>query len=111
MERRKFKRYPLKLNLSVTKLYKQDNELLDNIDGHFDVIDVSQTGIGFLCDKELPMDYYFNADIILNNEEHFYSVVKIIRVEREDNVYHYGCEFIGLADILSSNVEHLEKSL
>ena len=109
MERRKTKRFPFEITLKIEELYKQDNIKLENVNEVFQVVDLSRAGIGFLCEDDLPLDFYFNAKITIDEEKHFFSVLKIIRKVEEDNhVFHYGCEFVGLADILSNLVESLE---
>lgn len=108
MERRKNKRFPFEITLKIEELYKQDNIKIENINEVFQVVDLSKSGVGFLCGDDLPLDFYFNAKITIDQEKHFYSVAKIIRKDKEENIYRYGCEFVGLADILSNLVETLE---
>ncbi len=104
-EKRKQKRYPANIHLTIASLYKQDEEMIENINQQIDIIDISKAGVGFICPSELPLNYYFNAKINFGGKKFFYTVVKIIRVERDDNLYKYGCEFVGLADVLSSVVD------
>jgi hypothetical protein len=108
LERRKFRRFPFSITLKIEELYKQDNVKVEGLHGMFKVVDLSRTGVGFLCEQDLPLDFYFNAKITIDNEKHFYSVVKIIRKNEEDDMFHYGCEFVGLADILSNVVDNLD---
>jgi len=109
MERRRNRRFPFEITLSIEELYKQDNEKIADLHEKFQVVDLSRAGAGFLCKKALPLDFYFNAKITIDDEKHFYTVAKIIRViKEEDGFFHYGCEFVGLADILANVVEALE---
>lgn len=109
MERRRNERFPFEITLEIEELYKQDNVVIEDLNGVFQVVDLSKAGAGFLCGQELPLDFYFNAKITIDQDKHFYTVAKIIRTsEKEDGVYHYGCEFVGLADILSSVVDDLK---
>jgi hypothetical protein len=107
MERRKFERFPFSIVLKIEELYKQDNVKIDDLHETFEVVDLSKSGLGFLCEHELPLEFYFNAKITIDDEKHFYSVLKIIRKNKEESQYHYGCEFIGLADILVNVVDEL----
>jgi hypothetical protein len=109
-ERRKSERYPTQITIKIESLYKQDNVEIDNINEDIVVTDVSKTGIGFSSAHELPLNYYFNAKIVFDEEKFFYSVLKIIRIGQEDKLYHYGCEFVGLADILATTVEEYGES-
>lgn len=109
MERRREKRFPFEITLTIEELYKQDNVRIEDINETFQVVDLSKSGVGFVCEHELPLEFYFNAKITIDTKNHFYSVAKIIRKESEsETTYHYGCEFVGLADILTSVIEDLE---
>jgi hypothetical protein len=107
-ERRKYKRLPIKLIIDIDKLFRQDNEIISDINESIEVVDISKRGIGFLCKDELPLDYYFNAKIQFDEVRFFYCVIKIIRKEKLEEGYHFGCEFVGLAEFLSKKVDEYE---
>jgi len=111
IERRRHKRLPLKLELKISSLFRQDYEIIDDINEGIEVRDISKAGIGFFCTHELPLNYYFDAKIQLTPDSHFYEVVKIIRLEKLEKGYFVGCEFVGLADILSMRVDMYEEEL
>lgn len=102
-ERRKAKRMPITLSLEILNLYKQDNVQVSNLNAPIDVVNISKTGIGFISESVLPVGFYFNANINLgNNEDTLHCVIKILRSQlEEDDRTQYGCEFVGMADILS----------
>ncbi len=108
-DKRRSKRFPVNLSLNVSSLFNQDNDKI-NINSPIDVKDVSKLGIGFISKSILPLDYFFNAEIRLGDEESIlYCVVKIIRCEAlEDDEYSYGCEFIGMAPVLDYIFDELE---
>lgn len=108
MERRKDRRFPFEIKLNIHELYKQNNVKIEDLDEEFQVTDISKSGLGFSCYHELPEDFYFNAKITINEEKFFFTVLKIIRVNKEEEEFLYGCEFVGLADILSSAIDDLE---
>ncbi len=111
-ERRKFKRLPVEIKLTIESLYRQNNESLEELNESIIVTDVSKTGIGFMSSAELPMDYYFNARIEIDDERKFYGVMKIIRkAQDEDGAYHFGCEFVGMADILTGCLDEYQEEL
>ncbi len=110
-EKRRHKRLPLKLELTISSLFKQDYEMLDNINESIEVKNISKSGIGFTCSQMLPLNYYFDAKIQLTEDKFFYAVLKIVRVQEVDNSYSVGCEFVGLADILSNRVDLYEHDL
>jgi hypothetical protein len=104
-ERRKHDRLPLKLELTISSLFKQDYELIPNINESIKVKNISKSGIGFICGHELPLNYYFDAKIQLTTDKYFYAVLKILRMEKAEGGFFVGCEFVGLADILSMRVD------
>ena len=101
-ERRKAKRMPITLSLEISNLYKQDNVKVSDLNAPIEVTNISKSGIGFETTSVLPAGYYFNANINLGKEDTLRSVVKILRSQPlEDGKTNYGCEFVGMADILS----------
>jgi hypothetical protein len=110
-DKRKAKRLPMKLELTISSLFKQDYELISNINENIEVKDISKIGIGFVCNHELPVNYYFDAKVILTDDKFFHTVIKILRVDKKADKYFVGCEFVGLADILSMKVDQYEKDM
>lgn len=111
-DRRRHKRLPIKMTLNINMLFKQDNEIINNISEEIEVINISKTGLGFYCEDNLPLGYYFDAKIELDNEKnYFYCVIKIIRKEPMDDGYLFGCEFVGLAEILSRKIDDYEQTV
>lgn len=110
-EKRRAKRLPVDITLKVESLYKQDHIKVDSVNKTIEVTNISKTGIGFRCDTELPLDFYFNAKITIDSEKFFFSVLKIIRKDFTEDSWHFGCEFVGLADVLSGCIDDYEKEL
>lgn len=114
IEKRRYKRMKVHLILNVSNLFKQDNINIRNLDSPIEVTDISKSGIGFRSKSILPINFYFNAAIQLGSEEDIlYSVIKIIRcmpVEDSD-LYAYGCEFVGMAPVLSYIFDEYEIEL
>jgi c-di-GMP-binding flagellar brake protein YcgR len=111
-ERRKAKRMPITLSLDVNNLYKQDNILVSNLHAPIEVVNISKTGIGFISESILPLGFYFNANINLNDQDMLRCVIKIIRRQPLDTrKTMYGCEFVGMADILSYIFDEYDESL
>lgn len=104
-ERRRHKRLPIKLELAINELFRQDNEIITEIHEDIYVINISKTGIGFECKSDMPTDYYFDARIDFDEMNYFYCVVKIVRKEVHEDTNIYGCEFVGLAEFLSDKVD------
>lgn len=110
-EKRKAKRLPVDIKLKIDSLYRQNNEKMDDVEEYIEVTNISKGGIGFNCKDDMPIGYYFNAEIVIDNEKHFYSVLKILRRMEEGDGYYFGCEFVGLADILSGVIDEYEDEI
>lgn len=110
-ERRKCKRLPIELSIGVNDLFKQDSKIIEGIKKEIFVFDISKTGIGFICEVELPTGYYFNTKICLNKEEFFYAVILIVRVINKNNEFIHGAEFVGLAPFLANKINDYEESI
>lgn len=110
-ERRRYKRLPVEIKLTIESLYRQNNESFDELNESIIVTDISRAGLGFESTAELPMDYYFNARIEIDEKRNFYGVMKIIRKSQEDDGYHYGCEYVGMADILTGCLDEYQDEL
>ena len=112
LDKRRVTRLPIQLELNVSNLFAQDNVKVDIQPTTISVFDVSKMGIGFKSTSTLPLNYYFNAKITLGDADNIvYTVVKIIRSQECEDGYIYGCEFVGLPDILVSAFEQYENQL
>lgn len=109
-EKRKAKRLPIKLELTISQLFKQDNITIPDVNESIEVINISKIGIGFSCKSEIPEGYYFDANIQLP-KSHFLTVIKIVRIQKQEDSYLIGGEFVGLGDILSRSIDEYELEL
>lgn len=112
-EKRRYKRLPIRLQLEVSEVFKQDNDVIRDLNAEIEVFNISKAGIGFTTATYIPIDYYFNATIMLENaEQKILTVVKILRrAELDNGSYSYGCEFVGLAGIFDFVFEDYAKSI
>lgn len=110
-ERRRSHRVSYNAVINIDEVYNQDKIIKVNREFPIEIIDISKGGIGFITTEELPLNYYFNAKIDLGNGKQFYSVIKIMRIEDIGKGYNYGCEFTGLADILSIYIDEFENEI
>ncbi|MDY2790209.1 MAG: PilZ domain-containing protein [Lachnospiraceae bacterium] len=112
LDKRKAKRLPIKLDLTISDLFCQDNVKASIEEADIEVFDVSTRGIGFYSTSVLPLNFYFNAKIILGEPDNLvYTVVKIVRIQKLENTFVYGCEFVGLPEILHPAFKKYEESL
>ncbi len=100
IEMRREKRWPVNLELEITSLFKQDNVKVENLNAPIEVFDVSKAGIGFKSKSVLPLGYYFNARLVLHGNDALNCVVRIIRQQKEEDEFIYGCEIVGTASIM-----------
>ncbi|HKL99835.1 MAG TPA: PilZ domain-containing protein [Mobilitalea sp.] len=110
-KRRRYKRLPIELRLEVDEVFKQDNVVITNIGAYISVFDVSRSGIGFISEADLPVDYYFRGLIDFGNNDYFRVVIQIVRstpIEKNQRIY--GAEFVGLAPFLADKVDKYEKA-
>lgn len=100
-EKRRYKRLPINLKLEVSEVFKQNNDVIRDLNTEIEVFDISKNGIGFTTSTQIPEGYYFNATITLeSSNQKLMTVVKILhRFELPNGNYRYGCEFTGMAGI------------
>lgn len=109
-ERRRYRRLPIELHLAISHMFRQDYEEIVGLDAEVNVFDISKSGIGFISRAELPLNYYFDAKIVLGEKDFFSTVVKVIRKNtEEDSEFVYGAEFVGLAPFLADKVDAYER--
>lgn len=104
-DKRRSQRKPFRGSLHIDELYNQDKIFDDIRTLDVEFFDISRYGVGFTCDRDVPLNCYFNARIELGNDHGFFAVLKVIRVCEETDRKNYGCEFVGLADILAEYID------
>lgn len=105
LDMRKYNRRKYSVEMTISSMYKQDYDVIDNVDAVIDLFDISRGGLGFYCTSDLPTDYYFNVNIVFDGEHYFKAVVKIVRKNKLDDKYAYGCVFVGLAENLALMID------
>ena len=94
VERRKSKRTDLKSKLLVKRLDSGEQEEIG-----VDVMNVSKTGIGFLCDELLDMGAVYEAYLTIWTKEVIHAFIEIVRIEKNLDTYEYGGLFIGMPEM------------
>lgn len=101
-ERRKNKRMELSSKLLIKRLDAEGATREVDID----VVDVSKTGVGFLCSEALEIGAVYEAFLTIWTKEVIHSFIEIVRIEkREDNRFTYGSIFIGMTETEASRIE------
>lgn len=111
LDRRRYKRLPIELHLEVDEVFKQGNIVIKDLNAEVTVFDISKSGIGFISEADLPLNYYFRARINLGDGDFFCTVIQIVRADIRTNKKMYGAEFIGLAPFLADKVDKYEKKV
>lgn len=105
IDRRKNRRVALNSKLAVESLFKSGEQ--QNVKSNFPITitDISKTGMGFVAEEVLPMDHYFNTRVVIDEKREFFCVLKIIRIKEVEDGFQYGSEFVGLAEVLSHDID------
>lgn len=101
-ERRKNKR----MELAAKLLIKRMDQSTEAEEVNIDVVDVSKTGVGFVCATKLTVGAVYESFLTIWTKEVLHAFLEIIRSdEREDGSYEYGAIFIGMSEIDASRIE------
>lgn len=111
IEKRRSKRLPVKIEFTISDLYKQANNGFHNLSLPIEIIDISKYGFGFISECILPIHYYINAQSEFEQTNlPLFTDVKIIHDSAIDKFhYRYGAEFINLSiqnELLLENYIH-----
>lgn len=111
-EKRREKRIPINIKLSVSDLYTGDSTIAD-MSSPIEVTDISAKGIGFVSEAILPVGFVFIANIELDRElPQIITDVRIIRSSAtDDSHYQYGCEFVSISPRVSKMLDDFEKQI
>ncbi|NBH28191.1 PilZ domain-containing protein [Lachnospiraceae bacterium] len=99
-ERRRHRR----MELSSSLLIKGLNGTEENV--QIEVVNISKSGIGFICEMELNADIIYEAFLTIWMKENIHAFIQIVRTEKvEENIYKYGAVFIGMSEMDSFRIE------
>lgn len=112
-EKRKEKRIPINIKLSVSDLYTEDTTSLADTSAPIEVTDISPKGFGFMSTAVLPVGYHFIANIELDRDlPQIITDVRIIRGQAaEGDRYQYGCEFVSISPRVAKMLDDFEKRI
>lgn len=93
-ERRRSKRTEMSSTLMVNRLDQGDMQEVS-----IDIVDVSPSGVGFLCKEVLSIGAVYESKLMIWTHEVLHAFLQIVRIEmKEDNTYAYGAIFIGMSE-------------
>ena len=95
-EKRKHKRLDLDVSVELERLNHDGVTTLKYI--HVEVTDISLIGLGFKSSQELAIGTYYDTKIQIWTKEVINVVIEIVRADKEEDGYKYGCVFIGMMD-------------
>lgn len=70
-----------------------------------DIMDVSTTGIGFMCKEILQIGEVYEAYLTIWTKEVIHAFLQIVRIELQGDTYGYGAIFIGMPEMDSARIE------
>lgn len=99
-EKRKSKRIPLEANLAMNRVDSGRSEMVP-----IQIIDVSKSGIGFECARELEMNSVYEIELVLWTKEKINCFINIIRCDFNGSKRIYGATFVGLTEKDSCKID------
>lgn len=74
-----------------------------------DVLDVSKSGVGFICDTPLEIGAVYETQLKIWTDEIIHAFLKVVRIEQtKDEKYICGTIFIGLPEMNAKRIEVYE---
>ena len=100
------KRNSRRMSLSAQLLIKNmgDNSLEEEVE--IEVLDVSKTGVGFICDRPLEIGAVYETNLKIWTDEVIHAFLKVVRIEQtKEEKYICGTIFIGLPEMNAKRIE------
>ena len=101
------KRKDRRMSLSAKLLIKNMND--DSVKAEeveIEVLDVSKTGVGFICNSPLSIGAVYEAHLKLWTDEVIHAFLKVVRIEQtKEEKYICGTIFIGLPEMNAKRIE------
>lgn len=94
--KRKNVRTDLNAKLMLKKLSGDTSEGVEVV---IDVTDLSKTGIGFLCNKQLQEGEVYEAYLTIWTKEVIHVFIEIVRVMPQASNFMYGGIFVGMSEM------------
>lgn len=97
-ERRKGTRLNLDSSVVIHRIDEKEDEII------IEVIDVSKTGIGFSCEKELKIGAVYESLLQIWTKERINAFIEITRIEKKGDIFEYGAFFVGMPEMDSARI-------
>lgn len=93
-----------RIDLESTLVLKRiDNGIDEEVTIH--IHDISKSGVGFSCEKELELDAVYESYITIWTKEVIHTLLKVVRKKEDGEGCLYGSIFMGLSDIDAYRIE------
>ena len=92
-ERRKAKRLDLKADIIMNRLDSSETKMVE-----IEVLDISKTGMGFICVEALDMGAVYETDITIWTGDTIHAFVEIVRIQKMEGGSIYGGSFVGMPE-------------
>lgn len=99
-EKRKAKRIPLEANIAMNRVDGGRSEMVP-----IQIVDVSKSGIGFVCARDLEMSSVYEIELVLWTKEIINCFINIIRCDADGSKKVYGATFVGLTEKDSCKID------
>lgn len=100
-ERRKDKRTQLPTNVIIKKMVGSGNKEVE-----IEVMDLSKSGLGFMCKDKLEIGEVYEAFLTIWTKEVIHAFLRIVRIEMQQDGINilYGASFVGLPELDASRI-------
>lgn len=101
------KRNGRRMSLSARLIIKNMNDdSSKEEEAEIEVLDVSKSGVGFICDTPLSIGAVYETFLKIWTDETIHAFLKVVRIEQtEDERYVCGTIFIGLPEMNAARIE------
>ena len=101
------KRSSRRMSLSARLLIKNMHDTSEKEEEvEIEVLDVSKTGVGFICNTPLAIGAVYEALLKIWNDDVIHAFLKVVRIEQtKDGKYMCGTIFIGLPEMNAARIE------
>lgn len=99
-EKRKAKRIALEGNLAMNRVDGGKSEMVP-----IQILDVSKTGIGFECARDLEIGSLYGIELVLWTKEKINTFINITRCDSKGAKKIYGATFVGITEADSCKID------
>ncbi|MDO4188414.1 MAG: PilZ domain-containing protein [Lachnospiraceae bacterium] len=99
-EKRRAKRIPLEGNLAMNRVDGGRSEMVP-----IQIIDVSKSGVGFECARDLEISAVYEIELVLWTKEKINTFINIIRCDTNGAKKIYGATFVGITEAESCKID------